>query len=91
MTSPNLKREIIDRKADIEELHSVKIQILSFEEWVKEQAKEAGLGEKELARKWILAFAECLCQLRRERAPIDEPCDAWVAGLETYAKKWKPT
>jgi len=88
---PNLKREIIDRKVDIEALHSVKIKILSFEEWVKDQAKGVGLSEKKLAQKWILAFAECLCQLRRERAPIDEPCDAWVASLESYAKKWKPS
>jgi hypothetical protein len=24
------------------------------------------------------AYIECLCQKRRERAPIDEPADQWV-------------
>ncbi len=86
--SPNLKKEIVERAQEIEQIHDIKIEILGFEEWAHEQSQLAKIGESKLAFKWIMAFAESLCQLRRDRAPIDEPSDVWVDELFRYAKKW---
>jgi hypothetical protein len=67
----------------------VKVYILSFDDWVKFQVpRVAGTNPTELAKLWIIAFAESLCLLRRDLAPIDEPADAWVAALENHAGKW---
>jgi hypothetical protein len=86
--SPNLKKEIVEREQEIEQLHDIKIEIHGFEEWAHGQSELAKIEESKLAFKWIIAFAESLCQLRRDRAPIDEPSDVWVDELFKYAKKW---
>lgn len=79
--APNLKEEILDRVRELEELHSVKISLLEFDTWAREQIARAGNDEDAIAREWLLAFSESLCQKRRDRAPIDEPSDVWVAQL----------
>lgn len=81
-TEPNLKQEIIDRKNEIEELHSVSISILSFKYWVEQQLVRLEDDNINNAKQWLLVFAECLCQMRREKAPIDEPSDKWVLELK---------
>lgn len=85
---PNLKEEIVDRMTEIEQNHDVKIKIFGFRDWVKIQTERTKTDPSRLATKWIVAFAESLCQLRRDRAPIDEPSDIWVEELSSYAKKW---
>lgn len=85
---PDLRQEIIDRKKDLEQMHSVEIHILSFESWVYQQMKRISLSEDKVAQRWILAFAECICQQRRDRAPIDEPSDAWVKELRVHANTY---
>lgn len=88
-TEPNKKTEIEERIREIEELHEVKVHIQSFEEWVKSQVIRAtGANVPDLGKQWILAFSESLCQMRRERAPIDEPADAWVSALSEHANRW---
>lgn len=85
---PNLKAEIIERTKELELVHNVSIYILSFEDWVQDQAKRTSIAADKLSENWIVAFGESLCQLRRERAPIDEPCDTWVSELEKYSRAW---
>ena len=85
--SPNVKKEISDRIKEIERLHGVKIVLFSFEEWVKTIIKNTDDNEDELAIKWFRAFVESLCQMRRDRAPIDEPCDDWIDELLSVFKK----
>jgi hypothetical protein len=85
---PNFKDEIAARKAEVEEIHGVRIFIMSFDGWVRDQAKRVRTSGKDIAVSWIIAFAESLCQARRDRAPIDEPSDAWVNELTEYAKTW---
>ncbi len=89
-TEPEARKEIEERVREIEELHSVKVHILSFEKWVALQAARAtGANRAELGKQWVAAFAECLCQMRRDLALIDEPADAWVAALTDHASRWQ--
>jgi len=87
-TKPNLKKEIISRVKEMEEQHDVKILILEFGTWARAQYRRTDISEAAFSRQWVVAFAECLCQLRRDRAPIDEPSDAWVVGLRTFSDSW---
>jgi hypothetical protein len=86
--NPNLKPEIKKRIEELEQNHNVRIEIVEFDDWVSRQAKRISLPAKQTANLWLIAFAESLCQLRRERAPIDEPADSWVRELRTFAEKW---
>lgn len=86
---PNLKEEIAKRIDELMQLHGVEIRVAGFSDWVQEQAKRSGLDEREFSGQWLMAFAETLCQRRRDRAPLDEPADAWVAELGNYARGWK--
>lgn len=85
--NPNLKPEIKKRVEEIEQNHNVRIEIVEFDDWVSRQAKRISLPEKQIAGLWLNAFAESLCQFRRDRAPIDEPADAWVRELRFFAEK----
>ena len=84
---PVLKREIVDRMEEIKETHEVEIKILSFEEWIDLQLSQSD-NKHELALEWLRALSETLCQKRRDRAPIDEPADAWVAELQVQLQSW---
>ena len=86
--NPNLKPEIKKRVEELEENHNVEIKIFGFDEWIASQAKRVPLREKQLASLWLTAFAESLCQVRRNRAPIDEPADSWVRELRAFADKF---
>ena len=89
-SEPNKKAEIEERVREIELLHEVKIYIQGFEEWAKSQVQRASVADTtELGKQWVLAFSECLCQLRRDLAPIDEPSDAWVTALIEHANRWQ--
>ena len=88
-TEPNRKDEIRERVREIAEFHQVAIYIQSFEEWVRAQAaRAAGVNPADLGKQWVVAFAESLCQMRRDLAPIDEPADAWVTALSEHASRW---
>ena len=76
--------EILKRRDDVAELHGVSVPILSFDEWVQWQMDNLDITSEKLAKEWLLAFAESLCHKRRDRAPIDEPSDAWVKELASH-------
>ncbi|RUT07917.1 hypothetical protein DSM106972_021770 [Dulcicalothrix desertica PCC 7102] len=63
---------------------------MTFEEWVKAQFNRASLEdlivEQELAARWLKAYTESLAQLRRDLAPIDEPCYQWLVSLNEILK-----
>ncbi len=86
--NPNLKPEIRKRIEDLEQNHNVRIEIVEFDDWVFRQAKRVSLPGKQIASLWLNAFSESLCQVRRDRAPIDEPADSWVRELRTFAEKF---
>ena len=86
---PSIKPDAKARMEKLEAMHLVKIDIFGFAEWVTKQVERVGSKSTAVGALWITAFGECLCQKRRERAPIDEPCDAWVDAIATYSKSWK--
>lgn len=86
--NPNLKPEIKKRIEELEQNHNVRIEIVEFDDWVSRQAKRVSLPGKQMASLWLNAFAESLCQVRRDRAPIDEPADSWVRELRAFAEKF---
>lgn len=73
------------RCEEIEEIYGISLEILTFAEWVEEQFERASTeetaSEQELTVAWIAAYAESLAQLRRDIAPIDEPCYQWLLTL----------
>ncbi len=79
--TPRMTKDMVLRISELEDLHDVRIQILSFDKWVKQQFMRCSENNKKLAKQWVKVFAECLCQERRASAPIDEPCDRWVDEL----------
>lgn len=86
--NPNLKPEIKKRIEELEQNHNVRIEIVEFDDWVSRQAKRVSIPGKQIASLWLNAFAESLCQVRRDRAPIDEPADSWVRELRAFAEKF---
>ncbi len=81
-SAPDLRAEIRERLAEIENERRVKIYILSFEQWAKAQYNHTNASESAVAAEWLVAFSECLCQRRRDAAPIDEPTFGWVKELQ---------
>lgn len=81
--APKIDDEVKDRLLEIEELHGIRIHILSLDEWVKIQLnRAAGLAsEEQIAKNWITAYTESLALKRPRQAPIDEPCYQWLLSL----------
>ncbi|MDP2902428.1 MAG: hypothetical protein Q8N96_04900 [Methylovulum sp.] len=85
--TPTINKEIRNKLDSAKELYGIDIKILTFEEWVEDifsrSLKENYITEIELAKNWLLAYAESIAQKRRDVAPIDEPCIEWVKELNT--------
>ncbi len=81
-SKPVIDEEITSRLSELLDLTGNQIEILSFESWLDKYTKDVG-GVKDdvLAQAWLIAYTESLAQKRREVAPIDEPCNAWLESL----------
>lgn len=86
---PKITDEIDRRAEELERQHDVTIRLISFDDLVSE--KTSLLHEQRLATpsEWLQAYAETLCQKRRDRAPIDEPTQEWVKQLGTVLSQGK--
>lgn len=84
---PERLDELEPRCEEIEEIYGISLEILTFAEWVEEQferaSTEEAASEQKLALAWITAYTESLAQLRRDIAPIDEPCYQWLLTLRS--------
>jgi hypothetical protein len=84
---PERLYELEIRRKEIEDLFGISLEILTFEQWVKEQFDRALaeniVTEQMLSSAWITAYTESLAQRRRDIAPIDEPCYQWLFTLKT--------
>ena len=87
VTTEKIERleEISRRIKEIEDLHGVRILVMTLDDWV-DYAFELGIeddftSEEVLSRLWIKYYSLCLGQQRRDQAPIDEPCLDWVNTL----------
>lgn len=89
INKPDLKKDIKEKIKKIHATYKVKTLILPFEEWVKQMVEHSSItiDESILAKSWLRAYTESLAQLRRNIAPIDEPCFIWVKKLETLVSQ----
>lgn len=83
---PRTDPELEQRIGELQVIHDTKIEIVSLKGWVDGWVVRITLSQGETAAAWITAYAESLCQHRREQAPIDEPADEWVADLVRLLK-----
>lgn len=74
-----IDEEISARITEISEITGNKIEILTFSEWINRYAR--GVDTEALAQIWMRIYVESLGQRRRDIAPIDEPCNAWLESL----------
>jgi hypothetical protein len=81
---PIKSEEILQRVADIEMLHDCTIKIQNFTEWHTELLSHLPEEADQFSIKWLTAMAESFCQKRRDRAPIDEPCEHWIQNLISH-------
>ena len=78
---PHMDPNAINLIAQIRKTTGTNVETLVFEDWVAMEAKLSGDAPKVLGAAWLTAYAESLCQMRREIAPIDEPSKPWVDSL----------
>ena len=81
-TNVDLRKDINNRKNEIELETGTKIYLFSFDEWIDFQTNGLNFEQKkELGYKWLVSIVESFAQKRLFIAPIDEPCDAWINDL----------
>lgn len=81
-SQPVISDEMKNRIADIEELHGLDISLQSFDDWSEELLKNIPKNIRfEFVKLWLNCLTLSLCQRKRDIAPIDEPCEAWVETL----------
>jgi hypothetical protein len=83
--TPLIDDEIKSRIAEILELTGNQIDILTFAQWLNEYRGD--VDSSQLGKAWLKAYVESLGQKRREVAPIDEPCNAWLTSLKDILLK----
>jgi len=87
---PEYLDKMAKRISEIEDLHKVRVSILSFDQWVDQQFVRAAVDAEELAARWMVAYVESLAQRRQDIAPIDEPCFAWLFELHGLLDQISP-
>jgi hypothetical protein len=88
-STPDKRPDIIEKMQSLSEQFDLDIQILSFNEWLDYKISEFNLTEEEinlLGEMWLIAYTECLSLKRLDRAPIDEPCHAWLESWHDLLK-----
>lgn len=81
-SSVDLRRDIVNRKNELEAETATEIHLFSFDEWVNYEVVNLTAQQKdELAYHWLVAIVESFAQRRLQIAPIDEPCDVWINDL----------
>lgn len=82
---PDRGREIIKRCEEISDLTGTQVMIMSYKEWVDYcfgKLQQSDMDPSSVAQEWLIAYTESIAQLRREKAPIDEPCEEWLKTLK---------
>lgn len=81
-SSVDMRRDIVNRKNELQIETGTEIYLLSFDEWIDYEVANLSQDQKNaLGYNWIVALVESFAQRRLELAPIDEPCDAWINDL----------
>lgn len=78
----DMRRDIVERKKELEIETSTKIYLFSFNQWVEHEIAQLNKQQRDnLGYQWLKAVVESFAQRRLLFAPIDEPCDAWISNL----------
>lgn len=81
-SNADLRKDIVNRRNELEIETATKIYIFSFDEWIAHELAELSLKQKnKIAYMWLQAIVECFAQKKSKIAPIDEPCDEWIDDL----------
>jgi hypothetical protein len=77
---PIVDGDIRERIEAIKLEFKISVTVTTFDEfWHRSTSQLEDEGSD--PAKWLEAYAETLCQKRRERAPVNEPTREWVEGL----------
>ena len=84
---PEITSDITDRINELSIIHGVTVQILSFDQWTKQETERCSeVPTKGFAAEWLTAYVESLALKRPEIAPIDEPTDVWLKDINEILK-----
>ncbi|MBC8282272.1 MAG: hypothetical protein H8E32_00525 [Nitrospinae bacterium] len=78
---PIINDSMQKRIDELEALHEVEILISNASNFIDDVVVGRVTEFEEFRKKWLMAFVESICQKRRDKAPIDEPCNSWVDEL----------
>ena len=85
---PMLPGDLLNRKNEIAQESGTRVEIFSFRDWVRIQTGNLAQTQREqLPIAWLKAIAETFGRRRLSLAPIDEPCDKWLADFAKVLKK----
>lgn len=77
-----LKPEIEERSEAVSAATDTEIKLFDFDDWISYKTQDLNDEEKRtLARRWLTAVMKTFSRERMGIAPIDEPCDGWLADL----------
>ena len=80
---PDLRKVVSDKIEEIANEFSVSVSILTLKDWTATQMSRVPTSDRvELARHWLIAYAESLALYRPKIAPIDEPTESWLQVLK---------
>lgn len=87
-TQPDLRDDVRSQCDELECQFGIKVPILSLDDWLSREVSLIQQNERaELAKAWLVAYAESLALRRREKAPIDEPTETWLVYLKDLLTK----
>ena len=86
-SEPDIRDDVRQKVRELEEVYGLRVNILSFVEWLAVQFGRSMDRPDNLARRWLDAYAETLCHKRSAIAPIDEPSEVWVKELSKLLRK----
>ena len=86
--------ELKRRIDEIDDLLGVRIEAITFDNWVRLQVARASQVDNvkalQLPERWLIAYVESIAQKRRKIAPIDEPCVDWLRSLKALLEAQRP-
>ncbi|MBP5320997.1 MAG: hypothetical protein J6334_08405 [Kiritimatiellae bacterium] len=86
---PMLPNDLLNRKREISKQSGTQVEIFSFRTWVRIQTGNMSPSQRDsLPKAWLKAVTESFGRKRLDVAPIDEPCDIWLADVGKALKRF---
>ena len=84
-----LPNDLLNRKREISKQSGTLVEIFSFRTWVRIQTGNMSPSQRDsLPKAWLKAVTESFGRKRLDVAPIDEPCDIWLADVGKALKRF---